>query len=188
MNNRENLLACALRLFAARGYDAVGVQEIADAAGVGKPTLYHYFGSKHGLLCALLDEGFAPFFEDLQQAAAYHGDLTNTLRAVTAVYFDFARRHPQLFRFALSLYFAPAESEAFRASAALHRRQNEVLEALFSAAAQQHGNMRGRETTYAATFLGLIQTCVTLALNNAQAPDNELIFRLVHQFMHGIFS
>jgi len=188
MSNRENLLTCALHLFTARGYDAVGVQEIADAAGIGKPTLYHYFGSKHGLLSALLDEGFAPFFETLHQAAVYHGDLTNTLRAVTAVYFDFAQRHPQLFRFALSLYFAPAESEAFRVSAVLHRRQNQVMETMFSAAAQQHGNMRGRETTYAASFLGLIQTYVTLALNNSLPPGDETIYRLVHQFMHGIFS
>ena len=40
----------ALQLFYEKGYDAIGVQEIADAAGVTKPTLYHYFGSKYGLL------------------------------------------------------------------------------------------------------------------------------------------
>ncbi len=50
MDNRERLLQCALDLFADRGYDAVGVQEIVDTAGVTKPTMYHYFGSKHQLL------------------------------------------------------------------------------------------------------------------------------------------
>ena len=29
-----------------KGYDAVGVQEIVDTAGITKPTLYYYFGSK----------------------------------------------------------------------------------------------------------------------------------------------
>ena len=43
MDNRARLLDCAQDLFAARGYDAVGVQEIVEAAGVTKPTLYHYF-------------------------------------------------------------------------------------------------------------------------------------------------
>ena len=42
MDNREKILNCALELFHARGYDAVGVQEIAEMAGVTKPTLYYY--------------------------------------------------------------------------------------------------------------------------------------------------
>ena len=50
MDNREAILSEALHLFYVRGYDAVGVQEIVDAAGVTKPTLYYYFGSKKGLL------------------------------------------------------------------------------------------------------------------------------------------
>ena len=50
MDNRELLLNTALELFHAKGYDAVGVQEIVDRAGVTKPTLYYYFGSKLGLL------------------------------------------------------------------------------------------------------------------------------------------
>jgi TetR/AcrR family transcriptional regulator len=54
MDNRSALLTHALQLFAARGYDAVGVQEIVEAAGITKPTLYHYFGSKRGLLDTLL--------------------------------------------------------------------------------------------------------------------------------------
>ncbi len=44
MDNRERILQCALELFYAKGYDAVGVQEIAQKAGITKPTLYYYFG------------------------------------------------------------------------------------------------------------------------------------------------
>ena len=54
IDNRELLLDAALDLFYAKGYDAVGVQEIVDRAGVTKPTLYYYFGSKIGLLQNLL--------------------------------------------------------------------------------------------------------------------------------------
>ena len=50
MDNRERILQCALELFYAKGYDAVGVQEIAQKAGITKPTLYYYFGSKYGLI------------------------------------------------------------------------------------------------------------------------------------------
>ena len=50
MDNRQAILDSALTLFYEKGYDAVGVQQIVDAAGVTKPTLYYYFGSKQGLL------------------------------------------------------------------------------------------------------------------------------------------
>src|SRR5947209_488862 len=74
VDNRTVLLDCALRLFAARGYHAIGVQEICEAAHVTKPTLYHYFGSKQGLLEALIHERCAPFLVQLSDVAIYRGD------------------------------------------------------------------------------------------------------------------
>ena len=47
MDNRKMILETALDLFYARGYDAVGVQEVAERSGVTKPTLYYYFKSKY---------------------------------------------------------------------------------------------------------------------------------------------
>src|SRR5882724_5209065 len=40
----------AVQLFFERGYEATGVQEIVDAAGLTKGAMYHYFGSKEMLL------------------------------------------------------------------------------------------------------------------------------------------
>ena len=108
MDNREKLLACALDLFAKRGFDAVGVQEVAEAAGVKKPTLYYYFGSKSGLLQTLLTENFAALFDEVEKAAEYQGDVGNTLRRVANIYFNYARRNPKLYRMQLSMWFAPA--------------------------------------------------------------------------------
>ena len=50
----QHILRVAARLFATRGYEATPVREIAEEAGVTKPTLYYYFGSKEGLAQALL--------------------------------------------------------------------------------------------------------------------------------------
>lgn len=61
MDNKELILKSALDLFYAKGYDAVGVQEIVDKAGISKPTLYYYFGSKLGLLQNLLEAGYQEF-------------------------------------------------------------------------------------------------------------------------------
>ncbi|MEV4219783.1 helix-turn-helix domain-containing protein [Nonomuraea sp. NPDC049725] len=49
---RRHLAEVALRLFDERGYDAVTVNEIAEAAGVAKVTLFNYFPSKD---CLVLD-------------------------------------------------------------------------------------------------------------------------------------
>ena len=69
MDNRERILQCALELFYAKGYDAVGVQEIAQKAGITKPTLYYYFGSKYGLLETLLTKHFTVLNEELERAS-----------------------------------------------------------------------------------------------------------------------
>ena len=40
----------ATRLFADRGFAGTSLQDIADATGLTRPALYHYFGSKEGNL------------------------------------------------------------------------------------------------------------------------------------------
>ncbi len=50
---REQLLAAAARLFASQGYTATTMQQVAEAAGVGKATLYHYVRDKPALLAAI---------------------------------------------------------------------------------------------------------------------------------------
>jgi AcrR family transcriptional regulator len=50
---REQLLAAAARLFAHQGYTATTMQQVAEAAGVGKATLYHYVRDKPALLSAI---------------------------------------------------------------------------------------------------------------------------------------
>lgn len=50
VRTRAAIADAALELFAARGYDAVAVAEVAAAAGVGERTLYRYFADKEDLL------------------------------------------------------------------------------------------------------------------------------------------
>jgi AcrR family transcriptional regulator len=54
--NRLLLLDAARRLIAERGADAVTMDDIASAAGVGKGTVFRRFGSRAGLMMVLLDE------------------------------------------------------------------------------------------------------------------------------------
>jgi AcrR family transcriptional regulator len=53
--NRARVLEAAARLFAAEGVDAVSMEEVARAAGVGKGTLYRRYADKGELSAALID-------------------------------------------------------------------------------------------------------------------------------------
>jgi AcrR family transcriptional regulator len=54
--NRERILCAARRLFQERGAGCVSMDEVADAAGVGKGTLFRRFGSRAALAAAVLSE------------------------------------------------------------------------------------------------------------------------------------
>jgi TetR/AcrR family transcriptional regulator len=49
-SQREEILARAAELFAHRGYPGTSMNEVAEACGVSKPTLYHYVRDKYQLL------------------------------------------------------------------------------------------------------------------------------------------
>ncbi len=188
MDNRARILETALQLFTGRGYDAIGVQEICETAGVTKPTLYHYFGNKRGLLDILVEERCAPLISDLAAAAAYGGDLPLSLQRVVEACFSFAAREPLLYRLLLGLWFAAPEHDAYQVVAALHEREHHILEDMFLAASKDHGNMRGKEQTYAATFLGMINNYVGLFLNGYLELDPAAERQAVRQFSYGIYS
>ncbi len=54
--NRERILCAARRLFDERGAGCVTMEEVAEAAGVGKGTLFRRFGSRASLAAAVLSE------------------------------------------------------------------------------------------------------------------------------------
>lgn len=187
-DNRQRLLQVALTLFASRGYDAAGVQEIVSEAGVTKPTLYHYFGSKAGLLDTLIRESTRDFLADFDEAARYAGDLTHSLTQVVGVTLEFAKRRPEVYRLLMMLLFLPKEHEARRIAAPVFDRQIQALEAMFLAASRDHGNMRGRHARYAITFHGHLNSSAVLVMNGILVDDDGLRHDVVHQFSHGIYS
>ncbi len=192
MDNREMILETALDLFYARGYDAVGVQEIAERSGVTKPTLYYYFKSKYGLLEELLESRGAAFMERLHKACAYRGDLKNTLCMAAGELVSFAEQEPKFYTLFLALYHSARENEAYQAVSPLVLRLQQEVEQIFASAAGLLGNMHGRQRQFSLGFIGLIlfDTKMRLEVNDGlrMAVSQDEINSLVHQFMHGIYS
>ncbi|MEV4010026.1 TetR family transcriptional regulator [Nonomuraea angiospora] len=82
---RRRIAEVALRLFDERGYDAVTVNEIAEAAGVAKVTLFNYFPTKD----CLVTEGVK---EDLAAIVAGRGEERTPLQALREHYRSMASR------------------------------------------------------------------------------------------------
>lgn len=79
---KARILDAAQRLFAERGVGETPTVMITKEAGVAEGSLFYHFGSKAGLLAALLDErGFAPELDELLDAADPE-DPAGTMRRV----------------------------------------------------------------------------------------------------------
>jgi AcrR family transcriptional regulator len=103
----ERILSTALDLFAVKGYDATAVREICEAAGITKPTLYHFYGSKEGVLQALVTSGFQRFRELVDAAVAQPGSFRERLKFLARALFESARRQPRYWRFMHAIVWAP---------------------------------------------------------------------------------
>jgi AcrR family transcriptional regulator len=193
IGNRAVILEKALELFAERGYEAVGVAELCEASLVAKPTLYHYYGSKRGLLDAILAERGGLLAARVREAAAYvPGDkargVPDGLERIAFAFTRSAEEDCAFARLRLSLAFAPPSSEAGEAAASLNEGLFAAVEAFFLEAAKDHGNMRGRSRPYAAAFIGTVDTYVGLYLAKRGELSDEVVRGAVRQFMYGIFS
>ncbi len=60
------ILAAAEELFSRRGFDAVSMNEIAEAAGVSKANIFHHFESKNALYLAVVRNACSDSVERLQ--------------------------------------------------------------------------------------------------------------------------
>lgn len=192
MDNREIILETALDLFYTRGYDAVGVQEIAERSGVTKPTLYYYFKSKYGLLEQLLLSRSEGFGRELREACAYHGDLKNTLCAAARTAASFVVRDPKFSALFVALYHSAKGNEAYQAVRPLVLRLQQEIEQIFISAAADLGNMHGRQRQFSLGFIGLVLYYIVMKQETSRREavqiSEEEIEALVHQFMHGIYS
>ena len=81
------LIAAAVEVVSARGYHGTSVRDIAAAAGTSPGILYHYFGTKEGLLATLLDRGLDLLVAATENALDLAGDdPADRLRAIVGAH------------------------------------------------------------------------------------------------------
>lgn len=88
-NRETQILAAAAREFAAKGYDGSSMQDIANAVGISKATLYHYFKSKEELCHSLSNRTI----EDMYGYVVHHSTSGNARTRLT----NFMTAHARFF-------------------------------------------------------------------------------------------
>jgi TetR/AcrR family transcriptional regulator len=124
----------------------------------------------------------------IRKEAEYRKDLVMNLSGLFRETLGFALGHRDFFRLMTGLFFSAPETAAFAAGRKLREELVSILEGLFAAAGEDHGNMKNRQKIYAESFMGLLETWGILAVNNEIQMGDHVRYRIIHQYMHGIFS
>lgn len=95
---RLKILTAATELFAAHPFHKVLLSDVAEAAGVGKGTLYIYFKNKEDLYLSVLYSGFAQLVERMQRRLDQNqlGPMENLEAAIREIV-QFAYQNPHIF-------------------------------------------------------------------------------------------
>jgi AcrR family transcriptional regulator len=88
------IVAAARDLLEREGPDGLTMRRLGEAVGMRAPSLYKHFPDKAAVELALIESGFAELAARFETALANDGSLL----AIAAVYRDFARAHPHLYR------------------------------------------------------------------------------------------
>ena len=83
---REEILLAAAQIFRRKGFHGASMQDIADAVGLQKATLYHHVHSKQEILLALLDRALDLLIADMEEISAQDGSAAEKLRRAIRSY------------------------------------------------------------------------------------------------------
>jgi len=179
---RERILRAAALVFACRDYHEVQMDDVVQACGVGKGTLYRYFPSKQALYLAVMFEGIERLRAELEAAVATDEPPARKIRHIvhrTLAYFWDRRLFFSLIH--RNEYRGGGEARAWlRHREALSRLVRHTLEGAMTA-----GHVRRVNTRIAAEMLfGMMR-----GVNRYRAEGDrleELVTAVVGVFMRGV--
>jgi AcrR family transcriptional regulator len=181
---RQQLIGVALELFSRRSPDEVSIDEIASAAGISRPLVYHYFPGKLSLYEAALKRAS----EDLagRFAEPHEGPLGARLLRVMRRFFDFVDEHGP--GFAALMRGGPAVSVGGAHSISHVSTTNALIDSVRQAAYEQilaHLDVTeapARLELVVRSWISLAESTALIWLDGRRIPRGELEAQLVHDF------
>ncbi len=131
-SSRDKILEVAEALYARRGFAGVGMREVADAAGLGKSSLFHHFRSKVQLYLAVLERVLGRIEERLLPILALQVGAAEKLDRWIDALIDELAEQPATARMLLRALFEEEEFETgnWPEGQAVDRRLAAVLEGI----------------------------------------------------------
>ena len=118
------MLDAAERLMAEQGYEAASVSALVKRAGIPPSSIYHYFGSKEGVLLAVMERGAERFFSALPEIGRRQGSRIEHLGALFDTVAATLERHPDFLRLLVVMAAQPINA----GEGEVHRVVNRVRE------------------------------------------------------------
>lgn len=135
---RVRLFRSALRLFAQRGFQNVTVENITDAADVGKGTFFNYFESKEQVLGVMAEIQLGKVREVLELAEAGKQSVRSVLRSLFQRVSEEPGRSPEMTRALISTFLA---SDAIRSAMAANLAEGRRMVATILELGQERGEV-----------------------------------------------
>lgn len=124
--SREAVLDAAERLIADQGYDAATIAALVDEAGLPASSIYHYFGSKQGVLLAVMERGADRYFESLPDFGQPDGG-EGYLEAAIQASAEGLERNPHFLRILIVVAVQPPEAAPSDVRLVVNRVREEAL-------------------------------------------------------------
>lgn len=169
---RESILTAAAEVFAASGYRAGKVSEVAARLGVSEPVIFQNFGSKAALFAAVLDRVAGEVRADLQALVEQYGSvsalLAHVLSSSHVQRLHVPGSHGMLFADAVTLAAEPGRTDvAGRAARTIAGHLADLLHH-----GQADGDIRADMDPEAAAWL-LLSVLSTRPFRAAAMPDPD---------------
>jgi AcrR family transcriptional regulator len=104
VKSRELVLDAAEHVMAEQGFEAATLAHVVEEAGIPMSSVYHYYGSKDGILLAVMERGAERFFADLPEPDQPVGRPAEHLARVVSAAVRTLEDHPNFLR--LLIFFA----------------------------------------------------------------------------------
>ncbi len=108
---RAGILKAAMHVLAEKGYSEASMQDVADASGCTKPTIYYYFRSKEGLVLALVEHVNSMLEDIIRPELEADSTVSASLERITA---ELMRMHGENPDFAKAHLMCHADSTGIR--------------------------------------------------------------------------
>lgn len=187
VRGRERVIRKARELFLAQGYAAVSMQQIADAVGVNKATLYHYFRDKQALFIAVMVEQGKQMNAAVAAALAAGETLRDKLQSVAQTVLDM--QHSDFGRLSSDLHLHVSEEGRAEVYERCGVPWAQISDMLRDAAAR--GEVRDIDPDFASrSFFGMIisQRWQRIKAGPDSHPEETLAQSLADLLAYGILQ